>query len=205
MRWRRCVRRCHYCSSLQFRNVCKWVSPSITRRLNYRSRTHKQNRLRLTNGSRIRMHMYCYVCAVHSPRDWLHVERTVCRFEFRDVALFTDGGKTRQSSMRSKISDDVYNEVDDHQTALHAGPADFDQLLNDHTALLDFMVRTQRNTQHLHARIKSDGEEKNHNLTKLSPRGRRDDMPPVDCSSTGGGSTSVRGRVRSPHMAATRL
>ena len=34
---------------------------------------------------------------------------------------------------------------------------------------------------------------------KLSPRGRRDDMPPADGSSTRGGSTSVRGRVRSPH------
>ena len=29
----------------------------------------------------------------------------------------------------------------------------------------------------------------------------RDDMPPADGSSTRGGSTSVRGRVRSPHMA----
>jgi len=36
---------------------------------------------------------------------------------------------------------------------------------------------------------------------KLSPRGRRDDMAPVDGSSARGGSTSVRGRVRSPHMA----
>ena len=37
---------------------------------------------------------------------------------------------------------------------------------------------------------------------KLSPRGRRDDIPhPADGSSTRGGSTSVRGRVRSPHMA----
>ena len=38
---------------------------------------------------------------------------------------------------------------------------------------------------------------------KLSPRrGRRDDMPPpADASSTRGGSTSVRERVRSPHMA----
>ena len=39
------------------------------------------------------------------------------------------------------------------------------------------------------------------NSDKLSPRGRRDDMPPVDGSSTRGGSTSVRGRVRSPHVA----
>ena len=39
---------------------------------------------------------------------------------------------------------------------------------------------------------------------KLSPRGRRDDMPPADGSSTRGGSTSVRGRVRSPHMAKLR-
>ena len=30
-------------------------------------------------------------------------------------------------------------------------------------------------------------------------RGRRDDMPPADGSSTRGGSTSIRGRVRSPH------
>ena len=34
----------------------------------------------------------------------------------------------------------------------------------------------------------------------LSPRGRRDDMPPADGISTRGGSTSVRGRVRSPNM-----
>jgi len=35
-----------------------------------------------------------------------------------------------------------------------------------------------------------------------SSRGRRDDMPPpADGSSTRGGSTSVRGRVSSPHMA----
>jgi len=38
-------------------------------------------------------------------------------------------------------------------------------------------------------------------FNKLSPRGRRDDMPPADGSSTRGGSTSVRGQVRSPHMA----
>ena len=31
--------------------------------------------------------------------------------------------------------------------------------------------------------------------------GRRDDIPPADGSSTRGGSMSVRGRVRSPHMA----
>jgi len=31
-------------------------------------------------------------------------------------------------------------------------------------------------------------------------RGRRDDMPPADGSSTRGGSTSIRGRVRSPHI-----
>ena len=36
---------------------------------------------------------------------------------------------------------------------------------------------------------------------KLSPGGQRDDMPPVDGSSTRGRSTSVRGRVRSPLMA----
>jgi len=38
-------------------------------------------------------------------------------------------------------------------------------------------------------------------VNKLSPRGRRDDMPPADGSSTRGGSTSVRERVRSPPMA----
>jgi len=38
-------------------------------------------------------------------------------------------------------------------------------------------------------------------VNKLSPRGRRDDMPSADGSSTRGGSTSVRGRVRSLHMA----
>ena len=39
-------------------------------------------------------------------------------------------------------------------------------------------------------------------VNKLSPRARRDDMPPApaDSSSTRGGSTSVRGRVRSPHI-----
>ena len=36
---------------------------------------------------------------------------------------------------------------------------------------------------------------------KLSPRGRRDDMPPADGNSASGVSTSVRGRLRSPHMA----
>ena len=35
---------------------------------------------------------------------------------------------------------------------------------------------------------------------KLSPRWRRDDMPPADGTSTRGGSTSVRGRIRSPHI-----
>ena len=37
-------------------------------------------------------------------------------------------------------------------------------------------------------------------LNKLSPRGRRDDTPPADGSSTRGGSTSVHGRVHSPHI-----
>ena len=37
-----------------------------------------------------------------------------------------------------------------------------------------------------------------HRFNKLSPRGLRD---PADGSSTRGGSSSVRGRVRSPHMA----
>ena len=35
---------------------------------------------------------------------------------------------------------------------------------------------------------------------KLSPRDRRDDMSPADGSSTHSGSTSVRGRVHSPHI-----
>jgi len=43
---------------------------------------------------------------------------------------------------------------------------------------------------------------------KASPRGRRDDMLPDDGSSTvaknRGGSTSVRGRVRSPHISGGR-
>jgi len=41
------------------------------------------------------------------------------------------------------------------------------------------------------------------NNNKLSRWGRRNDMlpPPADGSSTRGGFTSVRGRVRSPHMA----
>jgi len=36
---------------------------------------------------------------------------------------------------------------------------------------------------------------------ELSPRSRRNDMPPDDGSSTRGGSTYVHGRVRSPHVA----
>jgi len=36
---------------------------------------------------------------------------------------------------------------------------------------------------------------------KLSPRGRRDDKPPVNGSSIRGGSTSVSGWVRCPHTA----
>jgi len=40
---------------------------------------------------------------------------------------------------------------------------------------------------------------------RISPRERRDDMPPpADGSSTRGGSTSVRGRVRSPHVSGGR-
>ena len=39
---------------------------------------------------------------------------------------------------------------------------------------------------------------------KVSPLARRDDMRPTDGSSTGGGSTSVRGRVRSPHISGGR-
>ena len=35
---------------------------------------------------------------------------------------------------------------------------------------------------------------------KLSPRWRQDDIPSTDGSSTRGGSTSVRGRVRDPHI-----
>ena len=46
-------------------------------------------------------------------------------------------------------------------------------------------------------RLKTDT--RNNAINKLSPRGRRDDMLPADGSSTRGGSTSVRGRVRSPH------
>jgi len=40
----------------------------------------------------------------------------------------------------------------------------------------------------------------------IAPRGRRDDMPPppADGSSTRGGSTSVRGRFRSPHVSGGR-
>ena len=42
-------------------------------------------------------------------------------------------------------------------------------------------------------------------LNKLSPQGRRDDMPPrAGGSSTRGGSTSVRGRVRSLHVSGGR-
>jgi len=37
--------------------------------------------------------------------------------------------------------------------------------------------------------------------TSYRPGGQRDDMPPADGSLIRGGSTSVRGRVRSPHMA----
>jgi len=42
---------------------------------------------------------------------------------------------------------------------------------------------------------------KNNLFNKLSHREQRDDMSSADGSSTRGGSTSVRGRVRSPHMA----
>ena len=46
------------------------------------------------------------------------------------------------------------------------------------------------------------GEQSSDGATdKLSPRGRRDDMPPADGSSTRVASTSVHGRVRSPHVA----
>ena len=41
-------------------------------------------------------------------------------------------------------------------------------------------------------------------ITRYRPRGRRDDMPAADGSSTRGGSTSVRGRVRSPHISGGR-
>ena len=41
-------------------------------------------------------------------------------------------------------------------------------------------------------------------INKLSPRGQRDDMSPADGSSTGGGSTSIRGRVRSPNISGGR-
>ena len=40
--------------------------------------------------------------------------------------------------------------------------------------------------------------------TRYRPRGRRDDTLPADGSSTRGGSTSVRGRVRSPHASGGR-
>jgi len=40
-----------------------------------------------------------------------------------------------------------------------------------------------------------------HASTSYHPRGRRDDMPPADGSSTRGGSTPVRGRARSPRTA----
>jgi len=46
-----------------------------------------------------------------------------------------------------------------------------------------------------------DIDARKYTIHKLSPRGRRDDMPPADGSSTRGGSTSVCGRVRSPHVA----
>ena len=40
---------------------------------------------------------------------------------------------------------------------------------------------------------------------KLSPRGGETICPPADDSSTCGGSTSVRGRIRSPHISGGRL
>jgi len=43
------------------------------------------------------------------------------------------------------------------------------------------------------------GNEYGKTLPFLSPRGRRDDMPPIDGSSTGGGSASFRGPVRNPY------
>jgi len=40
--------------------------------------------------------------------------------------------------------------------------------------------------------------------TRYRPGRRRDDMSPADGSSTRGGSTSIRGRVRSPHISGGR-
>jgi len=42
------------------------------------------------------------------------------------------------------------------------------------------------------------------NTERVIAPGRRDDMPTADGSSTRGGSTSVRGRVRSPHISGDR-
>jgi len=53
------------------------------------------------------------------------------------------------------------------------------------------------NSTHLHPALNTNAQ---YNANKVSPRGWRDDMPPADSSSTRGGSKSVRGRVRSPHI-----
>ena len=52
------------------------------------------------------------------------------------------------------------------------------------------------NGTHLHPALNTNAQ---YNANKLSPRGWRDDMLPADSSSTRGGSTSVRGRLRSLH------
>ena len=50
-----------------------------------------------------------------------------------------------------------------------------------------------------------EGNDDDDYRNKLSSQGRRDDMPPTaDGSSTRGGSTSVCGRVRSPHICGDR-
>jgi len=54
-------------------------------------------------------------------------------------------------------------------------------------------------------RLVSNTGKKYCSSNNLSPPGRRDDMPPANVSSTHSGSTSVRGRVRSPHISAYSL
>ena len=53
-----------------------------------------------------------------------------------------------------------------------------------------------RNLRHTHTLARKQN--------KVSPRGRRDDMPPADGGKNRGGSTAVCGRVHSPHISGGR-
>ena len=74
-----------------------------------------------------------------------------------------------------------------------------------HRIGLLFLLKFRRSTRVRRANLRHYMPNFVEMLIELSPRGRRDDMPPTDGSSTRGGSTSVRGRVRSPHISGVRL